>query len=321
MKIKKLFMILLSLAILAGIIIYINPSRIIETVSAADPEMLLLSFAAANAALLLRIAKWKVLLPGVSLAETAPVQLFGITVSNLTPGKIGEPVKSIALKMFKGIPVSTSLPTVIWERIMDVIVMLIFGAAGIYLVASMDYFFVIEMSMLVFILLISVLLVLLLSQKLGTMAFYLLRKLPVLNKISDDFISSFYSSSIQKRRLLICMILTLLAWLFDGSAFYFAMLSFTHTGFEISYTIIFTSILSLSVLAGLISSLPGGMGSTEAVMIIMLGAIGISSQLAGSIVLVGRLMTFFYSIVLGYLAFLWLSRRIDAKEILREIGF
>lgn len=321
MKTRKIIMIFLSLAIIGGIILYANPSRVAETLAGCNLYYIILAFAAANAALLLRALKWKVLLEKVPFVDVMNIQFFGIAVSNMTPGKIGEPVKSIALKMLRGIHVSTSLPSVIWERIFDVFVMLLFGIIGIYLIASMQYFIFIEVSMAFFIILLVFLMAVLLSKKFGKKIFGAARKLPVMNMISDQFVDNFYSSKIKKRNFALCFILTAAAWFCDGMVFYIVLLSINPAPLNASMPLIMTSILSLSIFAGLLTSLPGGVGGTEAVMIVIMGAIGIGSSVAASVALIGRVLTFFYSIALGYVSFLFLSRKINTKEILKEIGF
>lgn len=321
MKLGKTIMVFFSVALLAGIVLYINPMIIAETIAKCNVYYIIGAFALANIALFLRIMKWKVLLDNITLLDVANIQIFGIAVSNLTPGKIGDPVKSLALKMLRGIPVSSSLSSVIWERIFDVTAMLIFGIAGLYLISSIKYFFLVELSIALFSILLIFLMSVLVSKKIGKKVFGALRIFPIVNRISDQFISNFYSRSISKKSFISCFILTMTAWFCDGMVFYLILVSISGESFNLSMPIIITSMLSLSILAGLLSSLPGGAGSTEAIFILMLGAIGISTSVAASVTLLGRALTFYYSIAMGYFSFIWLGKRINTREILKEIGF
>lgn len=315
-NIKKVALFLASILLLMGIIFYLNPSVLAQTISGADPTLIFFAFVFSNLALFFRIVKWKVLLKGVSIAEAAPVQIFGIAASNLTPGKVGEPVKSLALKMLKGIPVSTSLSTIIWERIMDIVIMMAFGAAGLYLIAASQYFYLVLTAILLFLFLISFLIVVLRVESIGRRAFGLLHNLPVLKNVSEDFLKNFYSNSgISRAGFLSCLTFTFFAWLFDGICFYLVLLSITNYQFDPAIPIIITCLLSLSILVGMLSSLPGGAGGTEWVMVILLSSINISTAVAGSVVLIGRFLTFGYSIILGYFAFLYLGRKIDVRSI------
>lgn len=325
MKIRKAILILASLSILAGIVIYLDPQEIAETLIEADLSLVALAFIATNVALFSRVMKWKALLGKISAMELAPIQFFGITISNLTPGKIGEPVKSIALKMSNSTPVSTSLFSVIWERIFDVLVMMIFGIAGMYFIAPAEYLVFIAAAMAFFSVLLAFLIAVMHNEKFGREAFALLRKLPGTGKISDQFVSNFYTSGkIPLSSLASCFFWTSMAWLFDGIVFYLAMVSMKSGEYALispvehaTQVVIMTCVLSVSILLGLLSSLPGGVGGTEAAMIIILGATGISSQIAGSTVLLGRALTFWYSMLLGYFSFVYLSRKIDIKEAVK----
>ena len=321
MKIRKLALISASLAILAAIIWLLNPARLLQTLSGANPGLVAAAFLVSNCALFFRVMKWKALLRGVSFRELAPIQFFGISVSNLTPGKIGEPVKSMALKMEKGIPVSSSLFSVIWERIMDVIVMMIFGITGFYFIAPGAYMPAIVTALAIFSALIILLLAVMYREKFGRKAFAFLRRFPVVNRIGDGFISNFYSgASIPKVSLASCFFWTFLAWLSDGIVFYLVFISLVPSVPGLSMPLVFTCVLSISVLVGLLSSLPGGVGGTEAAMILILGAIGMPAEIAGSTVLLGRAFTFGYSLIPGYLSFLYLGKKIDIGELLKGVA-
>lgn len=312
-----------SIAILALLVMYINPSAVWQVMSSSSPEYIAYAFIVSNIALFSRVLKWKVLLHGVSVSETAPVQFFGIAASNLTPGKIGEPVKSVALKLVKKIPVSTSLPAVIWERIADVLVMMLFAVFGFYIIASTEYIALFFGAIILFSFLIIMLVAMMCSKRFGMAVFGILRKMPVLEKISESFMRNFYSvSGISKTSFLKCMFFTFVAWVCDGIVFYlvyvsvfFPAMSSAMPVFDTGTALAMTSMLSISILMGIASSLPGGLGGTEAVLVFLLTVFGLTGAAAGSVVIIGRMLTFGYSILLGYISFIWLGKRIDMRSI------
>src|SRR5438309_188150 len=51
----------------------------------------------------------------------------------MTPGKVGEVLKSYLLKQVRGTPIATSAPIVVAERLTDGIAMLFLSAAGLLL--------------------------------------------------------------------------------------------------------------------------------------------------------------------------------------------
>lgn len=321
MKWKTGALVLVSLLLLSGIILYLNPAVIINTIASGNPVYIAYGFFFANLALVCRVFKWNVLLPGISFRTLAPVQFFGITVSNLTPGKIGEPVKTMALKAVNGTSVSVSLPSVIWERIMDVVVLILFGLTGLIFIAAADYFPLIAISVGIFSILILLLFIIMFSEKTGRQIIGMFRKIPLLKKVNDEFLNNFYRGCRIPRVLLLASFTwTFFAWLLDGLAFYLVYLALSPRSVDPIMPVVFTCILALSVLIGLLSFLPGGAGGTEVVMILILAAAGIPGEIGGSTVLIGRAITFGWSIVVGYIAFVYLGRRVNLGEITGIIG-
>ncbi|MCD6435201.1 MAG: flippase-like domain-containing protein, partial [Clostridiales bacterium] len=136
-NIGKLILSLISLLILIELILYVNPSKLIIEIKKIHTEAIFIAFLLANIATLFRVLKWWVLIDNISIKELIPIQLAGMMISNLTPGKVGEPIKAFILKSLKGINVSESLQSIIWERTLDLIVLLIFTLIGIVLFSKL----------------------------------------------------------------------------------------------------------------------------------------------------------------------------------------
>ncbi|MCD6093161.1 MAG: flippase-like domain-containing protein [Candidatus Aenigmarchaeota archaeon] len=310
-------MFIISILLLMAVVSFTDPAAVLDAISKSDLNCLLVAFAGANLALLIRVLKWKVLLNDISFMNLMPVQIFGLSLSNLTPGKAAEPIKSFALKLWKNTPVSSTLPTVIWERVMDIIILIIFGCVGVYLVVH-QYFFLGIVSIIIFTAFIFSMIFILYNKPFGFRVFNALKKLPVLNKINEQFLKTFYESRIPGRKLMLCLIITLLAWLLDGLTFYLVLLSFS-VNLPVSAIFLMSCVLSLSILIGLLSTLPGGIGGTEVVMVVLLMSMGVEQVIAVSTVILGRFITLGYSMILGYASFLYLSKKIDIKNIMEKI--
>ncbi len=307
---KRLLLICLSIAILIGIIFYADPVLLFSTLSKSDLRYVALAFVITNISMSIRVLKWRVLLKGVSFSELFPVQLFGITVSNFTPGKVAEPTKAVILKLRKGIAVSKTLPTVIWERIMDLIVIIMFSLIVIPILGG--YFFLLSFaSISVFLALIAFFLIILYRRSLGIKVFNFIRRFPILKRISKNFIETFYKKRVEKKRLLACFLLTIIPWFLEGLILYLALLAL---GVQ-SEPLILAGVVALSILIGIASSLPGGLGSTEAVMIILIGLIGIDSTAGIAGIMLARGLTFWYGAFIGALSFVYLSRKINLSGI------
>src|SRR5437868_10058392 len=85
----------------------------------------------------LRFFKWDTYLPmvgatGVSKKDSLLIFLSGMAMA-MTPGKVGEVLKSYLLKQVRGTPVAASAPVVLAERLTDGVAMLILAAAGFVL--------------------------------------------------------------------------------------------------------------------------------------------------------------------------------------------
>jgi len=120
MRKYKLLMFLVSIIILAAVIVYSNPLAVADKLVTSDYRFVFLAFCISVFAISLGVLKWNILLNKVGYFELYPVQVLGYAVSNFTPGKAAEPAKAIVLKMRSNVPVAFSLPSIIWERIMDV---------------------------------------------------------------------------------------------------------------------------------------------------------------------------------------------------------
>jgi len=311
---KRFFLILISFSILIALIWYANPTKFIGIVSNANLLYVFLAFLISTISLCFRVLKWSVLVH-VPFHELLCVQLFGLALSNLTPGKIGEPVKAVVLKMKSKIPVSSSLSSIIWERISDLVILIILSIGAILVLSFTTEFYVLGvLSIGVFIGLILILLIMMYSKIIGYKIFSFVKKFPILNKISESFIETFYNTKVGKKSILLAFFITPIPWILDGLAFYFAFLSL---GIVINPLLI-VSMMSLAVLISVATSLPGGLGSFEAVMIVFLGLFGIETSLATAGIFLARFTTIWYSFLWGGVSFIYLNRTgLDVKNIFK----
>jgi len=311
---KRFILIGIGLAILFIIIWSANPAVLFGYFARSDLRYVIIAFSVSSFMVLFRVMKWKVLLKGVGFLEILPVQLFGMTISNLTPGKLGEPAKALLLKARKGISVSASLPTIIWERVADVAVLIVLSFAAIQLISRESRVYTLSfLSVAGFGCLIVLLLIILYSRGFGRKVLSFFSRFPILKRMDKNFIDSFYKADIEKKGLAACFLLTAVPWVMEGVTMYFCFLAF---GVDTA-PLILSSIIALSILIGVASSLPGGIGSTDAVMIILLGLVDIQGSVATAGMLLYRFMTFWYGIFLGGVSFMYLSKKIDVKEILK----
>lgn len=310
----KLFLITLSFIILAAIIIYSNPAKLLLIVSTSDLKMNFFALVLSSAAILIRCCKWAVLLPGAKFSDVVPVQLLGVTISNFSPGKAAEPAKAILLKMKTGISVSESLKSIIWERILDVLILLLLAFSALQILAVSGRFLVLSLlSIAIFLILVVVLFLILRRKYLASKILHFFRKVPFVDRIDDNFLENFYKQKIVNRKLLVSFLLTFAAWMLDGFVFYFA---FRAVGITVD-PLLFAGLIALATLVGIISFLPGGIGSMEISLLFILNSQGVTGPLAVSGVLLARLLSIWYVAFLGLLSFVYLGRRFDLKQIFK----
>ncbi len=312
MKIYKIGLLIVSLIILILIVWYSNPTLVFSLLQKSNKTYILYGILITTISILFRVSKWFVLLEKVSFLKTIPIQMFGITVSNFTPGKLAEPIKSIILKITDGIPVSVSILSVIWERLIDVIVLVILSLFAFQAITLSSNFFVLGIVGIgVFVSLIIVVISVLINQRLGFWVFGIAKKLPLLNRLSDDFMKTFYKTKIDMKRVVACFVLTIIPWVLDGVVLYLVFLSF---GVNLS-PLLLAGMIAISTIIGIASFLPGGIGSFEVIIVVLLGFVSIEHTLAVTVILLFRFITFWYGILLGGLSFVYLSKKADIKNV------
>jgi uncharacterized protein (TIRG00374 family) len=74
------------------------------------------------------------------------------------------------------------------------------------------------------------------------------------------------------------------------------------------------SIFSASTLVGSITMLPGGLVSTEASMLALLQQIGLAGAIASASILIIRICTLWFAVIIGFGALLYLQKRQSAQR-------
>lgn len=293
---SRIFLGLLSIVLIAFLLASTDFAQVWSTLSQARLELVGAALVAAFFSVFVKTLRWRVLLQEkkkIDVKKLFLVQASGLAVSNLSPGKILEPFKVIPLNG-AGVSYGFLVSSVFWERAMDLILLfaLALGSlafldsnAGLFLQAG-------------FVLLLATIVVMFRNSR---KALELASKFPFLN-----FLEKAEAHDFRKRSLLAAMVLTLLAWTGDFTAIFFSFLSL---GMEIDFLGL-ASAFSISVLAGIISFLPGGVGSTEAVFAIMLSAAPYALPKIVAGVFLSRITTILFTTLLG-LALLPMVRKQD----------
>jgi uncharacterized protein (TIRG00374 family) len=283
-----------SLLLLLFLFSQANLAELAAALGRARPEWLVLGLAATVAASAARVLRWGVLLHergGVRFWKLAPIQMAGIAMSNFTPGKVAEPLKVVFLRRH-GFRYSFALLSVAWERLFD---LLLLGLLSLGVVLGLNG----ETQGLVFLALVGLLVAtFVLHYRLETLAAWLsgFRLL--------SFLREFEAHRFQPLTLAGLALGTVVIWSLDFLA---AWAAFVSVGVAADYLFV-ASAFSASVLLGVVSFLPGGLGSTEAAFLFFLSATGypVPQLLAG--VVLARLVTMGFSSALGLALLPWAKR-------------
>lgn len=220
---------------------------------------------------------------------------FAFTV---TPGKAGEAVRSLYLKPH-GMGYAESLAAFFVERLLDVLAIAALALGGAWLFPNYRTF--VLLSCLGLITFTWLMVRPELPDRLEAWAARPLhpRQLPpVLQRLAKLLRAS--TLLLTTRKLYGGLAIGILAWAAEGFALYMILKGMNVT-LPVGTAI---GIYAVSVLAGALSFLPGGLGSTEAIMGLLLILAGIGSSTAIAATLLCRFTTLWFAVLIGLLALL-----------------
>ena len=225
-------------------------------------------------------------------------------VMSVTPGKMGEVLKSFLLRQRNGTPISRSAPIVLAERLTDGIAMLLLMGLGLTLYPPARPLFVI----LVLLTIIGIIIVQ--RQTLALAIIRMIARLPLGQRLAPR-LETIYTTTAQLlhwRILLVSTMISVISWGFECLAFFWVLMG---VGSTPSWLLLLqaTFIFAASTLFGLVSFLPGGLGASEVSSVgLLLALVGLSASAATTATIVIRFCTLWFGVLLGVIALAWLSR-------------
>ncbi len=244
---------------------------------------------------LLRFIRWQWYLSRLSNHNVTPSRhlayyLCGFALST-TPGKAGETIRSLYLKQH-GIGFAKTFSVFFVERFQDLLTIVLISISAAFLFDG--YRVLLLVAGLVILLCLPVLHSELVLQFLLRLA----KKFPSkLQKLINRFVELLESSAVllKNRELLGGILLGLVAWLLEAVGFWYLL---GLLGQDLSL-LMATSIYGIAVLIGALSFLPGGLGSTEAVMGLLLISVGVDEPVAIAATLICRIATLWFAVIIG----------------------
>ncbi|MGF1471382.1 MAG: YbhN family protein [Rubrobacteraceae bacterium] len=242
-----------------------------------------------------RFVRWlyylRILDVSVPFKENVAIFASGLSMT-ISPGKLGEVLKSVFVRQVAGAPVARTAPTVIAERVTDGTGMILWGLLG-----ALAFSFGPGLLLAFLALTVGAVFVLR-SKQLSLLAERLLSKLPLLNRLAP-YVGDFHGASdelLGMRALTVATVLSFVSWGFEITAVYLCVVGI---GAEVPFLLV-VFIFAVSSIVGVASMLPGGIGPAEAGLTAQFIALaGLSGGVATALTVVIRLATLWFAVVLG----------------------
>ena len=298
---------IIGLVSFVGLSIYSDFNRLIEVFSTFDYRYIPLILILAPLNYCFRFLKWSYYLKQIDVhipfKDNLLIFLSGLSMT-ITPGKVGELLKSYLLKERANIPISSTAPLVMAERLTDGISMLILASVG---ALSYNY----GKGVLLFVLL-------------GMLCFIIIVQSPKvvhglltrLNKISlmkpfGSSIENFYDKTyivLKLKPLLFAISIGVVSWFFEGLVIY---LTVKAMGVQFPllasiFTVAFSSIV------GAVSMMPGGLFVAEGSILGLLVMMRLPRDIAAATTIITRFSTLWLGVVIGIVG-LMITQRIMYK--------
>ena len=243
------------------------------------------------------LVRWQILLKknniNIPIKKSFLLFLGGMSMS-ITPGHVGELIKSQLIKTIYNIPRTKTAPIIFVEKFYDLTGAIIASIMGIIILGMDASLILISVSILI------VIIFLIYYRPIFEFILKRVTKTKFFSKYSENISDSYeiVRNSTTPQISSISFGLSILYWVIISIAVHFILLSFGIDSINILKTI---SIYSSSVVIGAISFIPGGLGVTEGSLIGLFSLEGIDISLALILSVMIRILTMWYSVSIGFI--------------------
>ena len=243
------------------------------------------------------LVRWQILLKkndiNIPIKKSFLLFLGGMSMT-ITPGHVGELIKSQLIKTIYNIPRTKTAPIIFVEKFYDLTGAIIASIMGIIILGMDASLILISVSILI------VIIFLIYYRPIFEFILKRVTKTKFFSKYSENISDSYeiVRNSTTPQISSISFGLSVLYWIIISVAVHFILLSFGIESISILKTI---SIYSSSVIIGAISFIPGGLGITEGSLIGLFSLEGIDISLALILSVMIRILTMWYSVSIGFI--------------------
>ncbi|MBS3060399.1 MAG: flippase-like domain-containing protein [DPANN group archaeon] len=307
---KFLLLILMGMALLGFLFLNVELDKVFALLSGAPPEILLGILALDGLILLVRIARWSYLLKpfnlNISRYHKVSSYLGSLFISNVTPARVGEMSRAYFIKKRYGGNMSNLVPLIIVERFLDIGTLIAFSIVSLVMFSGAivnSFFFVIGIASVI--LALSVYIVFNKSffrwfVKKFFSAFRFSKRVTKYEKQAAESIGKFYNGVFQLKNsnFLVISMFTFISWILEAMILFFVGVAIVPSLFTPGFFLISIGFTAVAIIGGTLSSLPGALGSLEAILFTMFALLGFTGEVALSIALLYRFMS--YVLVMGF---------------------
>ena len=242
-----------------------------------------------------RFFRWtyylRVLKVAVPTGINAAIFASGLSMA-ISPGKLGEVLKSVFVRRVSGAPIARTAPAVIAERATDGTGMVLWGFLGAFALNLPPW------TMLMFLAVAVFGIAVLRSKRLSLAAQLILAKLPLIYRFAPhmrDFTGA-SNELLATKPLVVGTVISFLSWGLECSGVYLCAVGL---GVDRPFLLI-VFVFAVSSLLGVVSLLPGGIGVVEAGLYGQFVTVAnLSTGVAGALTLLIRLATLWFATLLG----------------------
>ena len=248
----------------------------------------------------------------LKLGRSLEIYLAGLSMS-VTPGKIGEVLRSVLLRASNGVPVSRTAMVVVADRLSDLIALVVLALIGI------SDFSEYLPHVLAALALVAVGVVILGSPRLFGGLLGVCAKLPLvggLAKRAEGLVES-SATLLELRYVLVLSAISVVGWGLECVGYWLILRGFPGVDASLRLCVF---LWSATTLVGALSFLPGGLGATEGSLGVLVArfAVGVSSSIAFASTLLIRLATLWYGELVGALALVSFMRDPQLRAAARD---
>ena len=313
---RALIGVVLGVLLYVAAVLYVDLGRVRAALDGYAWSMVAAALGLSSVNYLLRFLKWELCLgwlgvrgsgpedaPGLTRGRSLIIYVAGLSMS-VTPGKIGEVLRSYLLRLTDGVPFSRTAPVVVADRLTDLVALVILSLVGV--LQFQQYLPVVVVTLVI----VTAGVIVLGTPRLCHAAIAAVARLPGLGKLAVRAGALVDSSAalLRLRRLTVLSAISVVGWGLECIGYWCIVHGLV--GAQASLQLC-TFLWSTTTLIGALSFLPGGLGATEGSLAVLVGqlAIGVSPPAALATTLLIRACTLWYGEVVGGVALAALVRR------------